>query len=58
MPESTQSLEARRGRLLSELAQMGDFWQRLGPDIVPQLLASGYGFDFVDDDVITRWGAH
>jgi hypothetical protein len=31
-------------------------WQRLGPTIVPRLLASGYNVDFVDDDVITRLG--
>jgi hypothetical protein len=31
-------------------------WQRLGPNIVPRLLASGYNFDVVDDDVITRLG--
>jgi hypothetical protein len=31
-------------------------WQRLGPKIVPRLLASGYNLDFVDDDVIARLG--
>jgi len=30
--------------------------QRLGPTIVPRLLASGYNCDMVDDDAITRLG--
>jgi hypothetical protein len=31
-------------------------WRRLGPTIIPRLLEAGYGFDMVDDDVITRLG--
>jgi hypothetical protein len=29
-------------------------WRRLGPDILPRLLAAGYGVDFIDDEVIAR----